>query len=72
MVTVSSEDVEFLKDEYKTARKNQFKYQDNLEITESRIHYGIARGLELALVRMGVLNDELDKITQEAYKEVEG
>ena len=60
-------DLEYLKEEYKEARKHQFTKGD---YCESQYHHGIARGLELSLVRIGVLNDDLDKITQEAYHEV--
>lgn len=67
MVTVSPEDLQFLLDEYKQARRNQFKHQDHP--TESRLHFGMARGLEMALVRMGVLNDELDELTKIAYNQ---
>lgn len=66
MVQVSPEDLQFLKDEYRIARQSQFKARGRDYL---HTNIGIARGLEMALVKMGVTNTELDRITQEIYKE---
>lgn len=66
-IIISKKDVEFLKGEYADMRSEQFlnrKRDENL----STLCHGIARGLEIALVRLGVTNDELDEISRKASR----
>lgn len=67
MVEVTSEDIQFLKDEYREAVKLILEYQHEYP-TLATHQKGVKRGLETALVRMGVLNDELDGICNEVYE----
>jgi hypothetical protein len=66
MVEVNQETINFLLDEYMMARQSQFKARGRDYL---HTNIGIARGLEMALVKMGVTNTELDRITQEVYRE---
>ena len=71
MVTVSPEDVQFLKDEYEANKYTEFsaKYENNVNL--ARFSKGIARGLEIALIKLGLSNAELDKIARRTYQLVE-
>lgn len=69
MMEISFEDVEFLKQEYKQARKEALTEP---EAGLKMYHKGMAKGLEVALVRIGVSNDEMDKLALEAYNESQG
>lgn len=71
MVEVKPEDLEFLKDELWDARKQQHSASFRKDMSDSRMVWGISRGLEMALVRMGVLNSEMDKINHDAYRKAE-
>lgn len=65
MVEVKKSDVEFLKDEYREAQREIVKADFHRDLDNYRFYRGIKRGLETALVRMGVTNDELDQICSE-------
>ncbi len=64
--SVTLEDVEFLKLQYKESRIVQFEAQSDVKELIGR---GMARGLEIALIRLGVSNDECDSLTHEAWQE---
>ena len=65
---ITEEEIEFLLDEYKMSRREQFARHANKK--EMNYFLGMSRGLEVALIKLGVLNTTLDEITQEAYHEV--
>lgn len=69
-VQVKKTDVESLKDEYKLAQVMRFAERDDEAIRQ--LNHGMARGLEMALIRMGVTNDECDRLTRKAYQEAQG
>lgn len=76
MVEVKPEDLEFLKDEYREAQRELSASHHEQNRTSYILYKGMKRGLETALIRLGVSNDELDSICQEVYQkfreEVEG
>lgn len=63
MAYISEYDIKHLKYEYYQSRIDEYESTPETRL----LHRGIARGLEIALVKIGILNDELDKISQKAY-----
>lgn len=66
-IVLKLEDLQFLKDKYADMRHETYLSDVKKDVDLSSFLKGIARGLEIALVRMGVSNDELDKISKKAY-----
>lgn len=65
---IDKQDLKFLKEEYAMSQY-ELLTNDALELENMANFYrGQKRGLEMALVRLGVSNDECDKICSEQYE----
>lgn len=68
MVEVTSEDIQFLKDEYREAQRELNESHHTQNRSNFLLYKGIKRGLETALIKLGVSNDELDCICRDVHE----
>lgn len=61
------DDIEYLKDQYKQARKAQ--YEQDLSSHDYALYRGIAKGLEIALRTLGVSNSDIIEMLEKIVKE---
>jgi hypothetical protein len=69
---MNEEDLKYLKEEYQLNKKSELEYTHNKLISHANLYKGICRGLSIALIRLGVTNEELDNLGMSAYMDLKG
>lgn len=59
---VNQKDIQFLREEYEISQKEMILNEIKENLDMANFYRGQKRGLEMALVRLGVTNDELDEL----------